>query len=65
MSRQIDKKATRQIRINSNLHRILKVKSARLEITIKKFAEKILTDELGINLETKKRIVNKDDEPKP
>lgn len=39
MSRQSDKKVTKQIRIDSGMHKILKVEASRRGETIKEFVE--------------------------
>lgn len=38
-NRQIDKKTTKQVRIDIDLHKLLKVKSAEAGMTIKAFLE--------------------------
>lgn len=48
-NRQIDKKTTKQIRIDAGLHQRLKIKAAEAGETIKTFLEGILADILGID----------------
>lgn len=43
-NRQIDKKITKQIRIDAGLHRILKTKAAKAGISIKEFLEQCLNE---------------------
>jgi len=48
MSRQIDnKKLSKQLRIDSEIHYLLKIEATKLKTSIKKFAEDILTKFLG------------------
>ena len=47
-NRQIDNKPTKQIRIDAGLHQILKVKAAKLRLTIKALLEGYLADLLGV-----------------
>lgn len=43
-SRQIDKKVTKQVRIDSGLHQLLKIKAATEKTTIKKLVEGCLAE---------------------
>ncbi|MBI3379355.1 hypothetical protein HY029_01210 [Candidatus Gottesmanbacteria bacterium] len=45
---QIDRKSTKQVRIDSELHRLLKVKAAKSGMTIKNLLEEYLADLLGV-----------------
>lgn len=47
-NRQIDKKKTKQVRIDSYLHRHLKVEAAKQSMTIRAFVEVCLADPLGV-----------------
>lgn len=47
-NRQIDTKPTKQIRIDAGLHQLLKVKAAKLRLTIKALLEEYLADLLGV-----------------
>lgn len=47
-NRQIDKKTTKQIRIDAGLHQLLKIKAAQLKTTIKTLVEGCLAELLGI-----------------
>ena len=47
MSRQVDKKATKQVRIDSGLHKLVKVKAAELGETIRNLVEAALVEYLG------------------
>jgi len=44
---QIDKKSTKQIRIDSGLHQLLKIKAAKSGVTIKTLLEGFLADLLA------------------
>lgn len=46
---QIDKKKTKQIRIDAGLHRLLKVKAAKSGISIRTLLEGYLADLLAID----------------
>ena len=52
-NRQIDKKPTMQVRINSDLHRLLKIKAAKTNRSIKQIVEEqlaeLLTADTGVN----------------
>ena len=43
-NRQIDNKITKQVRIDSGVHRILKVQSSRARKSIKEYVENILIE---------------------
>ncbi len=47
MSRQIDKKTTKQVRVDSGLHKILKVMAAEEGRTLKSLLEECLVELLG------------------
>lgn len=47
-SRQSDKKKTKQVRIDAELHRLLKIKSARTGETSRSLVEGALADILGV-----------------
>ena len=49
MSRQIDKKSTKQVRIDTGLHQLLKVKAAKSGMTIKTLLEGYLADLLAVD----------------
>lgn len=46
-SRQIDKKTTKQVRIDAELHRLLKIKAATEKTTIRTLVEEGLAEVLG------------------
>ena len=46
--RQIDKKTTKQVRIDAGLHRLLKVKAAESEMSVKDLLEDYLADVLAV-----------------
>lgn len=46
---QSDKKASKQIRIDSGLHRLLKMKAAKQGVTIKSLLEDYLADILAVD----------------
>lgn len=48
-NRQIDKKSTKQVRIDAGLHQLLKVKAAESSITIKGLLEEYLMELLAID----------------
>lgn len=48
-NRQIDKKSTKQIRIDAGLHHLLKVKAAEGGMSIKMLLEGYLADLLAVN----------------
>lgn len=48
-NRQIDRKSTKQIRIDAGLHQLLKLKATEAGESIKTFLEGILADVLGVN----------------
>lgn len=48
MNRQIDKKLTKQIRIDAGVHQLLKIKAARAGMTIKTLLEGYLADLLAV-----------------
>ena len=48
-NRQIDKKSTKQIRIDAGLHRLLKIKAAKSGMTIKTLLEGFLAEILAVN----------------
>ena len=48
-NRQIDKNLTKQIRIDAELHQLLKVKAARAGISIKTLVEGYLADLLAVD----------------
>ena len=47
MSQQIDKKPTKQVRIDSGLHRLLKIKVAESGETIRELVEGFIVEGLG------------------
>lgn len=47
-NRQIDKKTTMQIRIDTGLHRLLKIKATEAGVSIKQFVEGYLADLLAV-----------------
>lgn len=47
-NRQIDNKKTKQIRIDAEVHRLLKIKAAEEKTTVKKIIEQIVEELLGI-----------------
>ena len=49
MSRQIDKKVTKQVRIDSGIHKLVKIKAARAGTTIRSLIEGALADILDIS----------------
>lgn len=51
MSRQVDKKLTKQVRIDAGLHHLLRIKSAEQQTTIKDLIEGCLAELLGIKNE--------------
>ncbi len=48
-NRQIDKKTTKQVRIDAGLHQLLKVKAAESSTTIKAFLEEYLAELLAVD----------------
>lgn len=46
---QSDKKTTKQIRIDSGLHRLLKMKASEQGVTVKSVLEDYLTDILAVD----------------
>lgn len=48
-SRQVDKKSTKQVRIDSGLHQLLKIKAAREKTTIKGLVEGCLAELLSVD----------------
>lgn len=48
-SRQIDKKSTKQVRIDAGLHQLLKVYAAESKLTIKELLEDCLSDLLAVD----------------
>lgn len=48
-NRQIDKKTTKQVRIDAGLHQLLKIKAAKSGMTIKALLEEYLADILAVN----------------
>lgn len=48
-NRQIDKKPTMQVRIDSGLHRLLKIKAAKTNRSIKQLVEEQLAELLTID----------------
>lgn len=51
-NRQVDKKLTKQVRIDSGLHYILKIKAAKENTTIRTLIEGCLAELLGVKNET-------------
>ena len=47
-NRQVDKKLTKQVRIDAELHRLLKIKSSSAGISIKTLLEGYLADLLAV-----------------
>jgi len=47
-SRQIDKKTTKQVRIDADLHRLLKIKAATEKTSIKVLLEEAIADILEV-----------------
>ena len=47
MSQQVDKKPTKQVRIDSGLHRLLKIKVAESGETIRELVEGFIVEGLG------------------
>jgi len=50
-SRQIDKKSSKQVRIDSELHRLAKIRAAESGTTIKTVVEQGLAEVLSVNSE--------------
>lgn len=50
-NRQIDTKKTKQIRIDTELHRLLKIKAAQDKTTIKALLEGVLSEILSVEKE--------------
>jgi len=48
-SQQSDKKSTKQVRIDSGLHKLLKIKAAESSESIKSLVEGALADMLGVD----------------
>ncbi len=48
MSRQVDNKYTKQVRIDSSLHRLLKIEAAKSNRTIKELVEEGLAEVLAV-----------------
>ena len=53
-SKKVDKKTTKQVRIDSGLHRLLKIEAARSGISIKELVEGALAELLAVIPITKK-----------
>lgn len=51
-SQQIDKKKTKQIRIDAELHKLLKIKAAAENTTLKTLVESALAELLEVKSET-------------
>ena len=49
MSRQSDKKVTKQVRIDSGLHQLLKIEAAKSNRSIKELLEESLAEYLAID----------------
>ena len=49
--RQSDNKITKQVRIDAGMHRLLKIKAAESERTIRELLEEVLTELLAIESE--------------
>lgn len=47
-NRQIDKKSSKQVRIDAGLHQLLKIKAAKSGVTIKTLLEEYLADILAV-----------------
>lgn len=52
-SRQIDKKVTKQVRIDAGLHKLLKVKAAKQGKTIRELVEGFIVEGLGTDYQKK------------
>jgi len=52
-NRQSDTKTTKQIRIDSGLHKLLKVKASKAEMTLRDFLEQCLNESDTFNFEDK------------
>jgi len=48
-NRQIDKKRTKQVRIDSELHRLVKIEAAKSGETIKSLVESVLAELLTVD----------------
>lgn len=55
---QIDNKSTKQVRIDSGLHKLLKVKAAKRGVSIKTLLEECLTDLLSVDNEAVDNGIN-------
>ena len=53
VSRQIDKKSTKQVRIDKELHKLLKIEATKSGESIKSFLEGILADVLAVDKDAK------------
>lgn len=51
MKRQSDKKATKQVRVDSGLHKLLKMRAAQSEKTIREILESYLAELLEVENE--------------
>jgi len=49
MSQQVDKKPTKQVRIDSSMHQLLKIKAARSGRTIRELVEEGLSEVLAVS----------------
>ncbi len=52
MSRKIDKKLTKQVRIDTGLHQLLKIKAAKRSMSIKELLEGYLAELLAVEEKT-------------
>lgn len=55
MSRQSDNKSSKQVRIDSGLHHLLKIESAKANKTIKALLEEVLAELLAVDKPYEKR----------
>lgn len=55
-NRQIDKKLTKQVRIDSELHRLIKIKAAKSGETIKSLVEGALAELLSVNQASEEKL---------
>lgn len=51
-NRQIDKKSTKQIRIDAGLHKLLKLRATEAETSIKELLEEFLAERLEVKEKT-------------
>jgi len=58
MSQQVDKKLTKQVRIDSSMHYLLKVKAAKSGRTIRELVEEGLSEVLAIAPKHRRRNRN-------